>query len=68
MLWPACGLRVHPLQVALEGHLGEFAGSERSAFCRQPAGALVRGIYMLSLSVSLWFVGISAVVHLMGLV
>ena len=67
MLWPACELRVHPLQVSLEGHLGEFAGSERSAFCRQPVDTYARDIDMLSLSVSLWFVGISAVVHLMGL-
>ena len=50
MLWPACGLRVHLLQVSSEGHLDEFAGSELSAFCLQPAGALVRGIYMLAWS------------------
>ena len=45
-----CGLRAHLLQVSSKGHLGEFAVSELSAFCRQPAGALARGIYMLSLS------------------
>ena len=64
-----CGLRAHPLQVSSKVHLDEFAGSELSAFCRQPAGTLARGIYMLSLSNPFGLlVGISAVVHLMDII
>jgi len=63
-----CVLRVHLLLVSCGLYPDDVAGSERSAFCRQPVDTYGRDIDMLSLSVSLWFVGISAVVHLMGLV
>jgi hypothetical protein len=61
-----CVLRVRLSLVSCGLYLGDVAGSERSAFCRQSVDTYARGIDMLSLSVSLWFVGISAVVHLMG--